>query len=300
MSSSLRLVIATFAIVAAANACAPAAIQTDPDTPDGAATASPSDSSEEVSPTPSPSPTKLPEALAEGANHNNDAVEYAYKAADVETWSQEEAEDSTAPGKLVFLTFDDGPNHVVTPQILDSLAEAGVPATFFLIGSNIGDAPEMLERQIAEGHAIGMHSWSHDYGALYPGRSANPDKIVEEHNRTLEAIQEVVGEEFRTTAWRYPGGHMSWSDIEAADKALEDLGTAWVDWNGMTGDAEPSASRPSTVGEMVGMASSPIARETPVVVILAHDTPDKDLTAQALPEIIERYQDAGYEFGVIS
>ena len=88
--------------------------------------------------------------------------------------------------------------------------------------------------------------------------------------------------------------------MAAADAALADRGAAWVDWNAMTGDAEPTSRRPTTAKGMISMATSPIAEEVPVVVMLAHDTSDKKLTAQAVPAIIEAYKKAGYEFGIIS
>lgn len=263
--------------------------------PAGTASATAAPTTASPSPTPSPSPS--PESLMPGTNHNLAAAKYAHPAADVEAWSKDA---TTAPGKLVFLTFDDGPNHAITPRILDDLKAAGVHATFFLVGQNISDAPDMLERQIAEGHAIALHSWSHNYKRLYPGRKANAERVAEEFDKTIAAVREVLGADFNTTAWRYPGGHMSWKNMAAADAALAKRGAAWVDWNAMTGDAEPKSRRPGTVAEMISMATSPIANEVPVVVMLAHDTNDKELTAKSMPAIIEAYREAGYEFGVIS
>jgi peptidoglycan/xylan/chitin deacetylase (PgdA/CDA1 family) len=59
------------------------------------------------------------------------------------------------------LTFDDGPHPEVTPRVLDALAEAGQTATFFVIGRNAEQHPDLLRRIHAEGHAIGLHSHSH-------------------------------------------------------------------------------------------------------------------------------------------
>ncbi len=64
-------------------------------------------------------------------------------------------------GRQLVLTFDDGPDAVYTAQILDSLKETGTPATFFVTGKSVMDAPDMLERIIAEGHEIGAHTFSH-------------------------------------------------------------------------------------------------------------------------------------------
>ena len=61
----------------------------------------------------------------------------------------------------VALTFDDGPDPVITPQVLDTLAEHGAHATFFIIGKSLVAQPELARRMPAEGHVIGNHSWQH-------------------------------------------------------------------------------------------------------------------------------------------
>ncbi|MGA2405028.1 MAG: polysaccharide deacetylase family protein, partial [Syntrophobacteraceae bacterium] len=63
--------------------------------------------------------------------------------------------------RKVALTFDDGPDPRYTPQILDALHEAGVPATFFIIGVNGELNPALLRREVAEGHEIGNHTFTH-------------------------------------------------------------------------------------------------------------------------------------------
>ncbi|GLR46190.1 chitooligosaccharide deacetylase NodB [Mesorhizobium amorphae] len=61
----------------------------------------------------------------------------------------------------VYLTFDDGPNPICTPEILDVLAAHGVPATFFVVGAFAADQPELIRRMISEGHVIGNHTMTH-------------------------------------------------------------------------------------------------------------------------------------------
>lgn len=64
-------------------------------------------------------------------------------------------------GNEIALTFDDGPHPEYTLQILDILKEEGVRATFFVIGENVGQHPEILSRIISEGHAVGNHTYAH-------------------------------------------------------------------------------------------------------------------------------------------
>ena len=250
-----------------------------------------------ATPSSRPSYTGDPNAIVKGSNHIGSAEAYVYPAQLVQQWLEGEVKPTE---KIVFLTFDDGPNQTTTPIILDALKEAGVHATFYVIGSNVGDNPDLLKQELAEGHAINLHSWSHDYKKLYPGRKANAERVESEYVKTLEAVQSILGPEFNTEGWRYPGGHMSWKNMAGADEALASHGVHWVDWNADTRDSAPKSSRPSSVDEMVQNATEPIRAGFHVAVILGHDTPDKMLTAESVPAIIAAYKEAGFKFGVIS
>ena len=63
--------------------------------------------------------------------------------------------------RAVYLTFDDGPIPESTPFILDTLAEFGIKATFFMVGENVKKMPELYERIVAEGHQVGNHTFNH-------------------------------------------------------------------------------------------------------------------------------------------
>ncbi len=305
----LTLALSAGLLTAGLAACAPAGLSSEPTTPSSSAPppADPSESPQPPAPTPeptTPSPTPEPtpqeildKTLQEGTNHNAGAAKYAYPAEKVQGWT---SDSSTATEKIVFLTFDDGPNHSTSIQILDILKKHEVPATFFVIGNLVGDAPETIKREIEEGHAVAIHSYTHNYNKLYPGRRANAEVVVGEFTKTREAIREVLGAGYNTSCWRYPGGHMSWKNMEPADEGLAKEGVHWVDWNSLTGDAEPENRRPKNVDAMVRMATSPISSGVKVSVMLAHDAEGKDLTVQSLPQIIKAYKDAGYTFGVIA
>lgn len=62
---------------------------------------------------------------------------------------------------LVALTFDDGPRRSTTNQLLDGLAQRGVPATFFLVGELAEQCPDLVKRMAEEGHQVGIHTWDH-------------------------------------------------------------------------------------------------------------------------------------------
>ena len=64
-------------------------------------------------------------------------------------------------GPFIAMTFDDGPSAKLTPELLDILAAHHIHATFFVIGQNAAEHPEILQRAVREGHEVGNHSWSH-------------------------------------------------------------------------------------------------------------------------------------------
>ena len=150
-----------------------------------------------------------------------------------------------------------------------------------------------------EGHAIALHSYNHRYESLYPGRSANPNEIVYQYDLGISALKSVLGDSFSTAVWRYPGGHMSWSNMGPADDALYNRGVHWIDWNSFNADAE--ANPPTTVqGQVDSVFDGWKAYGYPsAIVVLMHDTPDKKLTRQALPTIIQSLRAEGFSFGIM-
>ena len=107
------------------------------------------------------------------------------------------------PPKLkIALTFDDGPDPLYTPQVLDILAKYKVPSTFFLLGQRVEKYPQITRRIINEGHTIANHSWSH------PDLTLLDDKeLSHEIFSTEEIIKETVHKE--TALLRPPYGFIS-------------------------------------------------------------------------------------------
>jgi peptidoglycan/xylan/chitin deacetylase (PgdA/CDA1 family) len=101
----------------------------------------------------------------------------------------------------VYMTFDDGPHPDTTPQLLELLAENGLHATFFLIGSNCERHPELVKSIHDAGHTIGNHTYSH-----IPMPLISTSKIESEIARTNDIIEQIVGE--APTIFRPPFGIM--------------------------------------------------------------------------------------------
>jgi len=90
--------------------------------------------------------------------------------------------------KLVALTFDDGPSPVWTPQILDALNQAGIKATFFMLGDHVEQYPEIARRVAREGHEIGNHTYDHHVLLYY-----TPAELEDEIAHAERVIKSVTG-----------------------------------------------------------------------------------------------------------
>ena len=204
--------------------------------------------------------------------------------------------------KYVFLTFDDGPS-TNTESVLDILKEKGVHATFFVLGDSISktsNSDEILKRCIAEGHAIGNHTYSHRLDILYPNNSINIDNYAAEFNKTNDLLKSILGNDFNSKVIRMPGGYNSrqyYNDpnLPVFDKYMSDNGIVSIDWNALNGDAE---GKDYSVSEMLDYVKQ-TSEGKKQIVLLMHDTYGKEKTVKVLPNIIDYYKNNGYEFKVI-
>lgn len=118
------------------------------------------------------------------------------------------------------LTFDDGPHPEHTPVVLDRLRELGVSATFFVVGERAEAHPALVARIVAEGHALGHHSWSH----ARPEERA-PLSLVSEARRTAALLERLAGA--RPRLFRPPFGKVGAGELAG----LWALGQTVVLWN---------------------------------------------------------------------
>ena len=240
------------------------------------------------------------EFIVKGSNHLKKVDKYAYDAKKIRELTVHN--NYKGEKKIVFLTFDDGPNNLITPQILDTLKKENARATFFLVGKSIGDKTEDRVREIlANGNSIATHSFSHDYDYIYPGRYVNAERVYGEIQKTNERLQNILGENFHSKVFRYPGGEMSWHNTEASNSYLESRDINWIDWNCLVGDAEKKSVRPTTTEGQIAYLNHSLNKNknTKIAVVLAHDARNKQLTADSLSEVIKYFRDRGYEFGIL-
>ena len=193
--------------------------------------------------------------------------------------------------KIAFITFDDGPSNN-TNQILDILKEKDVKGTFFVLGTNVENKPDIVKRMYTEGHFIGNHGYSHVYSSIYQ----SPETVLEEYNKCNQAIANAIGEsEYNSHLFRFPGGFVGGKYEEIKKQAKELLlqnNIVHVDWNALNGDAE--TSKPTVEFELQRIIETTQGKNS--IVILMHDAAAKGTTVEALPQIIDYLKEQGYEF----
>ncbi|MDZ4992454.1 polysaccharide deacetylase family protein [Clostridium perfringens] len=201
--------------------------------------------------------------------------------------------------KVAYLTFDDGPSTTNTPEVLKILDKYNIKGTFFVTGNSIsaGDKSKDLLKQIVKnGHAIGNHTYSHDYKYLYPSRKMNVNNIITDINKNNDLMKEVLGEDFSTRVVRFPGGYWSWQERTPMKEKMMEVGIQNIDWNALNGDAEGKKKNAAELVEFAKKSIDSLGPNADNVVILMHDTYGKEETVKALPSIIEYLQSKGFEF----
>jgi peptidoglycan/xylan/chitin deacetylase (PgdA/CDA1 family) len=186
------------------------------------------------------------------------------------------------PGELA-LTFDDGPNPVWTPRLLDLLSRRGVRATFFLVGSRAQAEPDLVRQIAAAGHLIGNHSWTHLNLALAPAH-----RIEEQLSRSSDTLAQITGAPPRF--FRPPFGARRPETLRIARR----LGLVPVLWNAMTSDwKNPSAD---SIASRLTNKIDRLYRRGQAANIVLHDGSHADPAADRAPsvaaaaQLISRYQ----------
>ena len=175
------------------------------------------------------------------------------------------------PGELA-LTFDDGPNAIWTPRLLDILARHGVQATFFVLGSRAATEPALVRRIVAEGHLIGNHSWSHLNLALTAA-----GRVRDELLRSKETLEEISSRPVKF--FRPPFGARRPMVLRAA----RDLGMTPVLWNAMTSDwKEPSAEK---IAARLKLKIDRLERRGRAANIVLHDGSHSETAANRGPSV---------------
>nr|WP_307470824.1 polysaccharide deacetylase family protein [Cytobacillus purgationiresistens] len=186
--------------------------------------------------------------------------------------------------KVISITFDDGPDPIYTPEILDLLAQYNAKATFFVSGNKAEEHPDILKRIAKEGHEIGNHTYNHIYNA-----SISEKTLSAELDSTNNLIEKVTG--YRPVLYRPVGGLYNDSIINTAVKK-DYLVIMWswhqdpMDWS------NPGSKK---------IVNHVISNVRPGDIVLLHDSGgDRTQTISALKSILEHLKKHQYTVVTVS
>lgn len=215
----------------------------------------------------------------------------AYTALYPELYATSSCRETLDPDYTVYLTFDDGPS-ARTGEVLDILKENNIKATFFVTGQTSDLAQEMMKRIVAEGHTIGVHTYSHKYKKIY----ASVEAYLADFDRIYNWVHEITG--VYPQIFRFPGGTVNSYNGEIYRELVAEMdrrGFVHYDWNAMCGDADGKDHTPEELARnslaMVGAKRA---------IVLMHDSAVRQTTVACLPAVIAGYRNAGYVFAPLS
>ncbi len=177
--------------------------------------------------------------------------------------------------KAIYLTFDDGPHPVITPFILDELKKYNARATFFCIGKNLVENPDVYKRILFEGHAVGNHSFNHLNG--WKTKDATWLADIAEAKKYIDS-----------SLFRPPYGRVTRFQLKTlAGKAY---GLQTIMWSILSGDFDTAISPEACCKNVIGNAKSGS-------VIVFHDSEKANIRmSYALPVVLKYFSEKGYRF----
>lgn len=195
-------------------------------------------------------------------------------------------------GKVIYLTFDDGPSASITPSVLQILKEEGVQATFFVINHS-DQLDYLLKQESDEGHTVAIHSYTHNYRLIY----SSVDSYFDDLQKMGDKIYRITGK--RPNVIRFPGGSSNTVSkfnpgiMSTLTKEVMNRGYIYFDWNvgsGDAGDVRSSTAVYQNVTRGLGSYTN---------VVLMHDFEGNYYTLNALRDIIRYGKEHGYTFSKI-
>lgn len=248
---------------------------------------------------PSPAPSQ---PAGDGAQQTGDSLQPeeegpgpefpAYQALYPDLYAQPAKLNSIDQEKTVYLTFDDGPS-ARTPELLAILEEYDIKATFFVVGKESEEAEQWMRDIVAAGHTLGIHTYCHDYNRIYQSVEA----YLEDFNAMYNVILEATGT--APQIFRFPGGSVNAYNGATYRDIISEMvrrGFVYFDWNRMSGDAVRGNVPAETLVENALDRADTMRR----VILLMHDSTRFTNVVEALPQIIEGYQEAGFSFAALT
>lgn len=192
----------------------------------------------------------------------------------------------TPDGKVIYLTFDDGPS-ANTERLLKTLDAYNVKATFFVVNTGYSS---LIAKEVAAGHSVGIHSATHDYAKIYGSEKS--------FFNDLYKMQDIIAEKagIRTTLMRFPGGSSNTVSrrycngiMSSLTQAVTDQGFQYFDWNVLSGDAGETKSTQTVAQNVINGV-----QKQDISIVLQHDT--EGFSVDAVEKILVWGLSHGYKF----
>ena len=181
---------------------------------------------------------------------------------------------------VLAITFDDGPHPTNTPKLLDILKERNIKATFFVVGENVHERPEIVRRTVAEGHEIGNHTYFHP---MFAGKS--DDYLRNEMHKSADSIRSAAG--YTPHLMRPPGGGIN---KHQEQMLYNEFGYNCILWSVDPKDwTRPGVS--VVQNRLINGAHKG-------AILLAHDLHAPTITA--IPRVLDELLAKGYRFVTVS
>lgn len=183
--------------------------------------------------------------------------------------------------KILYLTFDDGPNLEITPWVLEILKKFKAKATFFCVGENVSIYPDIFTQILIEGHHIGNHTYNH-----LKGWKTSENAYLENIHLAEEAMLKHSKPTEPNKLFRPPYGKILPGQI----KKLQKLGYKIVMWDVISGDFDAQLSARDCYQNVIKNCGSGS-------IVVFHDSKKAtNKLREVLPEVLKYYQEKGFEF----
>ncbi|MEX2349312.1 MAG: polysaccharide deacetylase family protein [Flavobacteriaceae bacterium] len=192
--------------------------------------------------------------------------------------------------KTIYLTFDDGPIPIITPWVLETLKNFNAKATFFCIGKNVLENPEIFRQILRDGHTVGNHTQNH-----LNAQNIKTDIYIDNVLKAQKALAKTAEKEYsaiiqKQALFRPPYGKLSSSKA----KKLQKKGYKIVMWDVLSGDFDKTISKEKCLENVLKNTNNGS-------IIIFHDSikAEKNLR-YALPKVLAHFSEKGFVFKAIS
>tara|TARA_B110001450_G_scaffold25433_1_gene22446 strand:+ start:423 stop:1064 length:642 start_codon:yes stop_codon:yes gene_type:complete len=186
--------------------------------------------------------------------------------------------------KVIYLTFDDGPTPKITNWVLSELEKYNAKATFFCIGKNILNHPDVFENIVNKGHAVGNHTNNH-----INSWKKQAKLYIENVNQAQKIIDPVLNDTNSVKLFRPPYGKLT---LSVTKKLLKE-DYKIIMWDVLSGDFDQSISKEKCLKNV-------IKNTTSGSIIVFHDSVKASGKLQfSLPKILDYFSEKGFSFEII-